>query len=222
MSLKDVSGDYLSISFISKFERGESEISLSRFLLLLNNLNITIDEFYRLINEDSYNENEQLISKVSQAYYDNNVIVLKKYRDVELEKYNKFRVNKYLYNLIMVEAFICSINNKKMSEESSRILSNYLFGVDYWGKYELMIFGNSMGALSMKTLILLVDELTTKTRLFGTVDENYLAKIRLLINAVYVCINADYLKNSKKYLDQLLSEKFEMQFAFALYQKFMM
>ena len=124
---------------------GESEISLSRFLLLLNNLNITIDEFYRLINEDSYNENEQLISKVSQAYYDNNVIVLKKYRDVELEKYNKFRVNKYLYNLIMVEAFICSINNKKMSEESSRILSNYLFGVDYWGKYELMIFGNSMG-----------------------------------------------------------------------------
>jgi len=122
----------------------------------------------------------------------------------------------------MVEAFICSINNKKMSEESSRILSNYLFGVDYWGKYELMIFGNSMGALSMKTLILLVDELTTKTRLFGIVDENYLAKIRLLINAVYVCIDADDLKNSKKYLDQLLSEKFEMQFAFALYQKFMM
>ena len=71
---------------------GESEISLSRFLFLLNNLNITIDEFYRLINEDSYNENEQLISKVSQAYYDNNVIVLKKYRDVELEKYNKFKV----------------------------------------------------------------------------------------------------------------------------------
>lgn len=76
---------------------GESEISLYRFLLLLNNLNITIDEFYRLINEDSYNENEQLISKVSQAYYDNNVIVLKKYRDVELEKYNKFRVIQFNY-----------------------------------------------------------------------------------------------------------------------------
>ena len=31
LSLKDVAGDYLSVSFLSKFERGESEISLSRF-----------------------------------------------------------------------------------------------------------------------------------------------------------------------------------------------
>lgn len=38
LSLKDVAGDYLSVSFLSKFERGESEISLSRFLCILENL----------------------------------------------------------------------------------------------------------------------------------------------------------------------------------------
>ena len=42
LALKDVAGDYLSISFLSKFERGESEISLSRFFLLLENLDVSI------------------------------------------------------------------------------------------------------------------------------------------------------------------------------------
>ena len=31
LTLKELASDYLSVSFLSKFERGESDISLSRF-----------------------------------------------------------------------------------------------------------------------------------------------------------------------------------------------
>lgn len=46
LTLKDVAGDYLSISFLSKFERGESDISLSRFFQLLEQLDVSVEEFY--------------------------------------------------------------------------------------------------------------------------------------------------------------------------------
>ena len=36
LTLKELASDYLSVSFLSKFERGESDISLSRFFLLLD------------------------------------------------------------------------------------------------------------------------------------------------------------------------------------------
>lgn len=226
MSLKDVSGDYLSVSFASKFERGESDITLTRFLMLLNNLNVSIEEFYKLSTNETPSENEQLIGKVSQAYYNNNLLALKKYQDDEFVKYVETKSKKYLYNSIMIESFMCSINNTEISVESTKVLSDYLFGIEYWGKYELMIFGNAMGALPVKILTLLIDELTTKTRLFGTVDENYLAKVSILINGVYACIDADELASARKYLDhlsdmkipdKLLYEKFEMKFATGLY-----
>ncbi len=75
LSLKEVSGDYLSVSFLSKFERGQSEISLSRFLMLLENLDISIEEFYKLATYENPNENDQLIDKVSKAFYNNNLPV---------------------------------------------------------------------------------------------------------------------------------------------------
>lgn len=226
MSLRDVSGDYLSVSFLSKFERGESEITISRLLMLLENLNVSIEEFYKLSTEETPSKLDLLISKTSQAYYNNNILALRKYKSDELEKYEKTETSMHLYNSIMIEAFICSINNEKIDEESSKILADYLFGVEYWGKYELMLLGNSMSVLPVNTLKLLVDEITKKTRLFGSIDENYIAKITLLINAAYTCIYLDDLDSSKKYLDQLsdmtipdrlLYEKFEIQFAKGLY-----
>ncbi len=127
----------------------------------------------------------------------------------------------------MIESFMCAIDNNKISEESSRILTDYLFGVDYWGKYELMILGNSLDALPISALVSLVDELTDKTHLFGTVQENYFARIHLLINAVGVCLEEETLKIARKYLDQLsdmkmtetnLYEKFEIKFLEGFYQ----
>lgn len=46
LSLQDVTTPRLSKSFISKFERGESQISLERFKELVGQLNITLEEFF--------------------------------------------------------------------------------------------------------------------------------------------------------------------------------
>ena len=45
VSISSLADEHLSKSQISRFERGESEISCSRLLNLLDKLNITIDEF---------------------------------------------------------------------------------------------------------------------------------------------------------------------------------
>ena len=74
LALKDVAGDYLSISFLSKFERGESEISLSRFFLLLENLDVSIEEFYGILSKEKPTYTELLLERVSKAYYQNDVL----------------------------------------------------------------------------------------------------------------------------------------------------
>lgn len=48
--LKDIACDELSIPQLSKFERGESELTLGKFIIALERLNVTFEEFMYEVN----------------------------------------------------------------------------------------------------------------------------------------------------------------------------
>lgn len=53
ISLTSIADKYLSKSQISRFERGESEISCIRLINILDKMNVTLDEFMILYNNDN-------------------------------------------------------------------------------------------------------------------------------------------------------------------------
>lgn len=184
MSLKDVSGDLISLSFISKFERGESEISLSRFLLLLNNLNVTIDEFHHLYQYEYPNEIEDLMTKVSINFSKRDISGFKEILTEENEKYQSTGKKRYLYNSIMLKTFITNLTNAPMDKEDITTLTDFLFGTEYWGKYELLLLGNSMPSINIDSLNLLLKELLKDSEKVTLTELNYILKIELILNAV--------------------------------------
>lgn len=184
MSLKDVSGDLISLSFISKFERGESEISLSRFLLLLNNLNVTIDEFHHLYQYEYPNEIEDLMTKVSINFSKRDISGFKEILTEENEKYQSTGKKRYLYNSIMLKTFITNLTNAPMDKEDITTLTDFLFGTEYWGKYELLLLGNSMPSINIDSLNLLLKELLKDSEKVTLTESNYILKIELILNAV--------------------------------------
>lgn len=184
MSLKDVSGDLISLSFISKFERGESEISLARFLLLLNNLNVTIDEFHHLYQYEYPNEIEDLMTKVSINFSKRDISGFKEILTEENEKYQSTGKKRYLYNSIMLKTFIADLTNTPMDKEDITTLTDFLFGTEYWSKYELLLLGNSMPSINIDSLNLLLKELLKDSEKVTLTESNYILKIELILNAV--------------------------------------
>ena len=206
LSLNDVSGDLMSLSFISKFERGESEISLSRFLILLNNLNVTIEEFHILYINEHPDEIEDLMSKVSLYFTNGDILGLKKTQKEAEEKYNITKKRRYLYNSIMLKSFISELTNIPIDNEDITILTDFLFGIEYWGKYELLLLGNSMPSINIDSLNLLLKEVIAKSEEVADTETNYILKIDLLLNAVNNALKRqrlDYAQEYINYLDKL-------------------
>ena len=201
LSLKDVAGDYLSVSFLSKFERGESEISLSRFLCILENLDVSIEEIYGILSKDNPTRTEELLAWVSKAFQQNNIPALKKYYYEEIEKFNSTLKKIFLYNSILIDSFLISITGKKMNKKHIEVISDYLFDVDQWGKRELVILGNSMSAVPTNTLNLLIKEIIYKTTLFGNNEENKKIKIDLILNGISIFLERKELNYAKFYID---------------------
>lgn len=203
MSLNDVSGDSISLSFISKFERGESEISLSRFLILLNNLNVTIEEFHNLYQYDYPDEIENLMAKVSIYFSNKDIRGFEKTLREEKEKYRSTGKRRYLYNAIMLKAFITDLTNEPMDEDDINTLTDFLFGTEYWGKYELMLLGNSMPSIQVDSLNLLLKEVITNSEKVTLTELNYILKVDLVLNAVYNALKKERLDYAQEYIEFL-------------------
>ena len=56
VSLKQIADEAVSASQISRFERGESDISLSRFLRVLDNMHVEMNEFMDAVRGDDKTE----------------------------------------------------------------------------------------------------------------------------------------------------------------------
>ena len=224
LTLKELASDYLSVSFLSKFERGESDISLSRFFLLLDKF--SIEEFYGILSQDNPTHTEKLLESASKAYYQNDILLLQKYAGEERHKFELTQDKSFLYNSIMLESFLVSVSNKEVDENKVRELTDYLFSIEQWGKRELIILGNSMSFISTQTLNVLTKEIVYRTRLFGKSDSNQRIRLSLLINAAYEFLRRDELDSAKYYLDLvndsgipevLLYERHELIFVMGTY-----
>lgn len=203
MSLNDVSGDLISLSFISKFERGESEISLSRFLILLNNLNVTIEEFHNLYQYEYPGEVEDLMIKVSTYFSNKDISGFEKTQTEEKERYEATGKRRYLYNSIMLKAFISDFTNTPMNKEDITILTDFLFGTEYWGKYELLLLGNSMPSIQVDSLDLLLKELIKNSEKVTTTEANYILKIDLLLNAIHNAFKRKRVDYAQEYIEYI-------------------
>lgn len=214
LTLKETSDDTITVSFLSKFERGESKISVERFLVLLSNLRVTLEEFIHISSWKL--DFEDLMEKITTYYINNNVQGLSYLKEKEMKNFNNNENKKAYYsyyNAIMISSMIAEINDEEIDPDYINILTDYLFGIEYWGVYEIMIIGNSMSVIPNKTLDLLLRELDDKLEYFGGISEKvYILRLFLLSNAVTKFLRSRNLELANYYINKI--EKTNIQDSF--------
>ncbi|SFH63164.1 helix-turn-helix domain-containing protein [Pisciglobus halotolerans] len=195
-SLRQVSKGILSASFLSKFERGESDISLSHFLRIIDRLNITLDEFSFAANGYQLSELDQLRADITFAYQRNNQARLKNIQRKEYEKWETYELDTYLCNAIMAEAFLLNLQKKEIDKKKRQFVIQYLFNIEIWGNYELMLYANVLSVLPTDTVIALSKEVVKKTSVYSFIPADFVQTVQLLLNTVIVCLDADLLNEA--------------------------
>ena len=195
-SLRQVSKGILSTSFLSKFERGESNISLSHFIDIIERMNISLDEFVFSANEYKPSELDRLMSEIASAYQRNNTSKLKMITNNEYEKWEEYGLDAYFCNSIMAESKMLNLQRKEIDKKKREYLANYLFNVELWGNYELVIYANSLTIFPPETVIALSKEVVKKTSMYKLVHKNFVQTLAILINTTIVCLETNLLNDA--------------------------
>lgn len=170
LSIRQVSDERNSVSFISKFEKGNSHISMHRMERLLENINVTIEEFYYLRAPESEKKiligDPEPMSYMTGAYF----VFLKRIliinhqfhqRDFkkgiakltilseELDKGIRWQNYLHIFCQLLIESYEANLlDSKEIDTENlferfrimSRPIVSYLYSVDNWGVFEVILF----------------------------------------------------------------------------------
>lgn len=186
ISLSSIADDYLSKSQISRFERGESEITCARLINILDKLNVSLDEFLVFHNKDHTDTEifRHLVHYIRQEYsanrIDNLVQLLSGTSQFQLSSFEK----------TMIKSIIFTHDSSfKPSEEEIGNLTDYLFQVEKWGYYEMILLGNCMTVIEYNSFFLLTQEMLNAPLYASLYTGNQVLIMQLAINYLFLSID---------------------------------
>lgn len=200
ISLCSVADEHLSKSQISRFERGESEISCIRLINILDKLHITLDEFLILHDED-YTKTESfanLVQYIRKQYSSQNInniqSLLSAPSDYTLNSFEKTMVKSILYTMD---------SSVIPSDDELLQLTDYLFKVEKWGYYEIILLGNCVRTINYNIYFLLTKEMLNNYIYSSLNKTNKRIVTQLAINCLILSIDIEEFTNCFYLIDEI-------------------
>ncbi|CAI3400529.1 helix-turn-helix domain-containing protein [uncultured Enterococcus sp.] len=199
ISICSLSDQIISKSQISRFERGESDISCQKIIHLLDKLNITLDEFFILHKNLSKEKNDfwTLMEFIRIEHTANRTSNLKKLITDENVNIDPFKIT-------MIKSVIFSIDSSnKPNDDEILKLTDYLFKIENWGYYEIILLGNCVRLINYDTVILLTLEMIKNYINSKLNQTNKKLVIQLSINCLFMSIQQKNIKDCLILIDKI-------------------
>ena len=146
-------------------------------------------------------ELNELLSKVRQFVSNHDIDGLKKllYSQMESDpKQEKF----HKLNIILLKIRLQDLSGEAYySSGDLSYLTDYLFSVEYWGYYELLIFSNTLDVLKHDVFMVLAREMYRRSDFYKEIPNNRRLISSMLLNGYITCVERE------KFLDALYFEK---------------
>ena len=203
LTLKDVAKNGLSTSHISRFERENSDLTISKFMQALDAINMPVEEFMYAVNDFHRDEINELLEQIRLLSSTRDISGMEKLLISQLEKTTK-REKFYTLNTILVKIRLQDLSEKIYYHESDiKYLSDYLFSVEYWGCYELLLFMNTLDVLSHPTMMCLSREMCQRSEFYRDLPHYRRLLATMLLNGYITCIEREEFLDSLYFKKQL-------------------
>ena len=207
LKLRDIASKELSTSQISRFENGESDLTITKFMHAIQLINMPIDEFMYTANNFKRDELNELLDKIVQYTSSRDIENLKRLIfEEESKECNNATMKKIRVLLIKIHLYDL-FGEKLYQEEDIHFLADYLFSIEYWGRNELLIFSNAIVAFNTETNLILLREMNRRTDFYKELPQNRSMIASMNVNAYIFCIeNSEWIE--AQYFEQQLKETY--------------
>ncbi|MGT2743098.1 hypothetical protein [Streptococcus plurextorum] len=201
MTLAQVTGPDLSLSQLSRFERGESDLTVARFLYALHKINVTADEYMDRVHHYKREEQITLMSRMARLHYKHDIRGLEALVEAEVVKFTEDPENKQaLLNSILFKGMICDLDqSRQMSLSDLATVSDHLFCTENWTIVELILIGNLIAFYETAFICQIIDEVLKRKPFYQEIATHRNLVEATLLNVMQIMIERGELSLAKSY-----------------------
>ncbi|RMC60719.1 XRE family transcriptional regulator [Lactobacillus sp. ESL0260] len=136
-------GNIISPSYYSKVEKGIHRISAEDLVSLLNYNSVSLIDFFGELNNSKqigYNQEQELMGMINDAYYRNAKNELVKLKEIV----NESDLPNKEADLLYLDAYIADINNEDLNDREKQALKDKIFSRPNFDKSTLVLYCNFM------------------------------------------------------------------------------
>ena len=195
MTLEEASKGIVSLPFLSKFERGEHEITSNKFIRLLSRLNISYREFELILGHLEGYSQTAFLQQLSTALVNNDLALLNQLYDDQKILLKQYSDSRFEHNLIIISQYINLLNGLPFEPHKIKKITDYLYRVEEWGEYELVLFGNSLNFIPIEKIYNLSKIAINRSAIFSK-SPKHVNELSIIIgNIIHTLIENEHFDN---------------------------
>ena len=189
VSLQEATGGEFTYSMLSKFERGEADLSSMKLITALDNIHSDLNEFMYLVRGFSQKKVLAFQENLWDLYDREGIDSLHSLYEQKTQKYRSSGEKSYLLQMIRIKSLLVFFDSEiRATDEELTFLYDYFFTIDIWGNYELKLFSTISTLFPLSLYFKYSREMLQKTDLLGSLPSNKIAIDTILINGLFKAI----------------------------------
>ena len=189
VSLQEATGGEFTYSMLSKFERGEADLSSMKLITALHNIHSDLNEFMYLVRGFSQKQILAFQENLWELYDREGIDSLQSLYEETTKKYRSSAKTSYLLQMIRIKSLLVFFDSEiRATDEELTFLYDYFFTIDIWGNYELELFSTISTLFPLPLYFKYSREMLQKTDLLGSLPSNKVAIDTILINGLFKAI----------------------------------
>ena len=189
VSLQEATGGEFTYSMLSKFERGEADLSSMKLITALDNIHSDLNEFMYLVRGFSQKKVLAFQENLWELYDREGIDSLQSLYEETTQKYRSSAKKSYLLQMIRIKSLLVFFDSEiRATDEELTFLYDYFFTIDIWGNYELELFSTISTLFPLPLYFKYSREMLQKTDLLGSLPSNKVGIDTILINGLFKAI----------------------------------
>ena len=189
VSLQEATGGEFTYSMLSKFERGEADLSSMKLITALDNIHSDLNEFMYLVRGFSQKKILAFQENLWELYDREGIDSLHSLYEETTKKYRSSAKTSYLLQMIRIKSLLVFFDSEiRATDEELTFLYDYFFTIDIWGNYELELFSTISTLFPLPLYFKYSREMLQKTDLLGSLPSNKVGIDTILINGLFKAI----------------------------------
>ncbi|MGT2756942.1 Rgg/GadR/MutR family transcriptional regulator [Streptococcus ovuberis] len=206
LTLQDVADEMISVAQLSRFECGQTDLSLSRFLHILDKIGLTADEFMDRVNNYQRIEQIGLMAQMAKYHYQRDLAGLAQMVATEETKLTLTPNNRRakLNRILFLGAIAELDSSQPLVQADLDFVSDHLFCTEQWQISELILIGNLYRFYDTASICRMVDEVVKRKPFYQEISTHRNLVETTLLNVMETLVERGELDDASRY-DKVLS-----------------